>query len=284
MAEPAIRPDLLSAYVDGEVSPEEAARISRAAAAEPAIARQIAVLQAMRAQVAAIGAEIAPVPMRMPAPPPPRRLRAGLLSAVLTVVAVAGLALWQADARRPFAGVDQPGLALAGDPDLGPDLDRMIAAYDAWARQAPQALPAEGNPGEDQSADQSGDPRLTRLIEATGLQLVRYSEGALSAGHPASEADYLGPKGCRLSLFEVASAPGAVPDPGLVIAADGSLRIARWTAESRYVLLSRGMDPDRFATIARSLVTATSRPSPKGGADDGDLLAVLSVAHQHCIG
>lgn len=278
MAEPAIRPDLLSAYVDGEVSPEDAARISRAAATEPAIARQIAVLQALRAQVAAIGADIGPI--RMPAPPAPRRLRAGLLAAVLTAVAVAGLALWQVDARRPLAGVDQPGLALAGDPYLG----RMIAAYDAWARQAPQALPVEGNPGEDQSADQSGDPRLTRLIEATGLRLVRYSEGALSAGHPASEADYLGPKGCRLSLFEVASAPGAVPDPGLVIAADGSLRIARWTAESRYVLLSRGMDPDRFATIARSLVTATSRPSPKGGADDGDLLAVLSVAHQHCIG
>lgn len=125
-----------------------------------------------------------------------------------------------------------------------------------------------------------------RLIAATGLQLVRYEAAAPTAGRPASEADYVGPKGCRLSVFETAAAPGslgapgALSDPALSIESSGSLLIARWAAQGRYVLISRGMDQERFATIARSLATATAHP----GADDGDLLAVLSVAHQHCVG
>lgn len=270
MAEPAIDPDLLSAYVDGEATPEEAARISRAAAAEPAIARQIAVLQTMRAHVAGIGEDFGPVPIQEPMRPARHRGRhfAGLLAAAASGAAlVAGIALWQGEGFRPAAALDPSVRIVADDPDLG----RMIAAYDDAARQVDAAQPAEA------AAD---NQRLTDLIGATGLRLVRFDGLTLGDGRTASEAVYLGPKGCRLSLFETVPAPGATTDPGLLISESGTLHVAQWQAQSRYVLVSRGMDAMRFTTIARSLATATTRHD----AEDGDLVAALSVAHQHCVG
>lgn len=43
--------ETLSAYVDGELSPKEAARVGQAVAADPVLARQVSVLQALRAEI-----------------------------------------------------------------------------------------------------------------------------------------------------------------------------------------------------------------------------------------
>jgi hypothetical protein len=120
--------------------------------------------------------------------------------------------------------------------------------------------------------------RLAELVSATGLRLDRTAGLRLPSGKIATEIDFLGAKGCRLSLFEVLADPEEAVTSTLTIEAEGDLLLAGWGGTSRYFLVSRGMDPTRFTTIASALSTAVIR-SP---AEDGDLVAMLSVAHQHC--
>ncbi len=267
MTEPPVPAELLSAYVDDETTPDETARIRRMALSDPGLARRIAVLRSLRLGVAAIGADAPAVPIQRPEPVSGRGTGRGGVGWVLTGIAVA-LVIALVGVRVLPLWV--PGGSETAAVHASSDLKRMIAAYDSQGQtQASGAVPAGAE-----------DARLSALIGTAELRFTGASVIDLGAGRVAREEDYLGPKGCRLGLFRLPAPAQGAAGPGLTIEATGNLQIASWTADLQYVMISRRMDTARFAMIAGSLSTATGR----SGTSDSDLMAVLSVAHQHCVG
>ncbi|MFA7415890.1 MAG: hypothetical protein WC048_15550 [Rhizobium sp.] len=262
--------ETLSAYVDGELSPKEAARVGQAVAADPVLARQVSVLQALRAGVSAIGGEAGPVQVDALEPKTRRfggrRLAGFATVAMLSLSPAAGILFFQPaemEGDRVLAGSH-----LASTSDV--DLRRMAKAYESWGAPASQG----------DATVAPTDPRLSRMIAATGLRLVETGSVTLQSGITASQANYIGPNSCRLSLFEI-PASGTVPaTTPLVIETLNDLQIARWSAARHYVVISHDMNHARFAAIAGSLTTATQRD----GVNDNNLIAVLSLAREHCLG
>ncbi|RVL96319.1 anti-sigma factor family protein, partial [Sinorhizobium meliloti] len=68
MTENDLNPDILSAYVDGELEPEEASRVARLIASDEAVARRAAKLSEMKAAVAGMAPEIVVVTVPRPRP------------------------------------------------------------------------------------------------------------------------------------------------------------------------------------------------------------------------
>ncbi|TPE50946.1 hypothetical protein [Amaricoccus solimangrovi] len=256
----------LSAYVDGELAPGQAARIARIAASDPETARRVAILRSLRAGVAAIGEETARVDVEAIRGRMVRRRNARWLGAATAAAAVLALGLGLAGWQSMTPASPERGAAAGGV--VSGDVARMVAAHDAWVAGA--APPAAAPPPD----------RLSALIGATGLRLVRSGRLPLADGRAAGQTDYLGAHGCRLSLFR---AEDAAPRPArerLVVEIEGDLRLASWSAGRDYHLVSRGMDVPRFATIASALMAATRRE----GGDEGEPLALLSGAHRPCLG
>lgn len=257
MTEDQISPELLSAYVDGELAADEAAVIARRAARDPALARQLATLQELRAGVAAIADNVV-LPRQPPAArrhaPWPRRLTA---AAVLGVM-VAGAGWWALE--RVTAPHGDAGATLAG----------MVESHDAWRDSPTQALLPAG----------IASARTTALMAATGLELVHEEIVGLPDGRTARHSGYLGSNGCRVSLFELPGSDGRASLSTLAFAENDDLLHASWqTVETRYVLLARKMDSVRFATIASSVRAATQSAVE----DENDLIAALEGARQRCL-
>lgn len=255
MAEHDTPPDMLSAYVDGELSAADSARIAWRAASEPRIARQIAMLQEIRAGVGSLEKEVvllqgAPVPAR-------RRLSR---TAALVAAAVLGVALaggWWFGTQAPFSGADAT-------------LSDMIARYDAWAdTQAAQLQPASG-----------ASAGAAALMQATGLVLVHEESIDLPGGGTARHSGFLGDNGCRVSVFKHPLEAAADMPASMTLLGQGDLLKAQWTVgRNRYVIVARDMDSVRFATIARSMRSA----SEAQWARDSELIAALEGARQRCV-
>jgi hypothetical protein len=115
-------------------------------------------------------------------------------------------------------------------------------------------------------------------MRETGLSLVRELALPIDEGRIATHFAFLGPKGCRLSLFETAASK---ENPaGLDISITGGLLSARWAdAERDYTLVTRNMDRMRFAVIANAVYDATR----SRGAVDPQLLANVREARQPCV-
>ncbi len=257
MTEPPIGPETLNAYVDRELPPAAAARIARRAAREPGLAAQIATLQELRAGVAAIAPETVPLrPERSPG-----RLwgaRAGLAAALAALTITLAAGLWQAGPER------------AAPADTAP-LARLVAEYDAWHDTRPaRALPRD-----------IASPRMTALMEATGLALVHEDRIALADGTELRHSGFLGERDCRISLFEMPRTASGFDQPALALHGPASLMQASWTsARTRHILIARDMDKVRFATIADTLREATR----SFDGDDAALIARLDAARQRCVG
>ncbi len=262
--------ETLSAYVDGELSPKEAARVGRAVAADSVLAQQVSVLQALRAGVSAIGGDVEPVQVDALRPKPSRlggrRLAGFATVAMLSLSPALGLLVFQSTEVEGDRVLTVPRPAPKSDADLL----RMAGAFEAWRTEA--------SPGH--TVVRPTDPRLSSLIAATGLRLVETDSVALHSGTTASQANYVGPNSCRLSLFETSLSGTPSPTARLVIETLNDFQIARWSAAQHYVLISRDMNHARFAAIAGSLATATQRD----GVNDNNLIAVLSAAREHCLG
>lgn len=236
---PGISWDRLSAYVDDELSPGEAADVAAAVARDPRLAEQVATLSRLRA-----------VTRRLPpeAPPPalvlPRRRRAVAppLAAALVLAGCIGLLAWRL--ATPAAAPDA-GLAAAA------------AAHRHWIEERSGEAPA-GRIQVDLAAARS---RHLPDLGASALDLAYLSldptsrEGGLLAG-------YRGPHGCRVGLW---MAPHARHWGEAPATADRyGLRIRAWsTAQADYALLSRGMDParlDRLAGVVARLTRERQAP------------------------
>lgn len=225
--------DILNAYVDGELDSASAARVARAAAQKPEIARQIAAISQLKAATAA-GAE-APPPIELPAV---RQWPVVRVAAVVAVALLGGLAALfayqmasQEEAWLVQARADHIEWANTSRIDDAQTLDaRTFLA--GMRRLGPQPyVPDLSSAGLRRDAVRYLPPTADR-------------PGALHAG-------YTGTRGCRISLWIVADAERGVARLDHRETATGTVYF--WLADGlRYVLLSSGMEPARFALVAKA--------------------------------
>jgi hypothetical protein len=243
MIRPPFADESLNAYVDGELSPDEAAELARHAARDPALAARIARFHRLKAAVAGIAPPVTPplIPSRRG---PVARWHLPLALAACLALAVGAAALWRAPAAAPSA---------------------EVALHDTWA-----ASGAEG------AAE--APVWLAAVIEASGLRLVRRAQLSSRNGTTSVHYGFVGTNRCRLSFFEMPAPRG--PDSALTLLVQGNLRSARWQAgDQAYLVIARDMDATRFAAIVAALSEATnSRTVP-----EEEQIALLRAARQRCL-
>lgn len=214
--------EALNAYVDGELSPDAAAAVAAAIAADKALAARVATLTRLRA-----------VSRRLAAPAKAERPRhrpgwkpVALAASLAAVLVAAGLS-WS---LRPTPGSEVNAAVAANETwlaaDLHPDASEVMKA--AAAASVAGALPD---------------------LSAAGLQLVYLSSQPFDAGE-AIFAGYQGPHGCHLGLWKAAPGSETVRS-ALAAPSQAGLPVHQWTAgNARYVLVGHGMDAQRFDRMA----------------------------------
>lgn len=258
------RPDwmALNAYVDGELTPDAAARVARAAGADPDIASQISVLYRLKGGLKdALPSAPPDLVALLPAPLPRRGWRgllvAGALAGSLAAVAVGIGFRGQAPAVDLFATVRTTHADWIRA-DGGGALAPTPAVLDALA--------------------QFGRLPLLPDLAAAGLDLARVETLDTASGNLLHVA-YRGHHGCHLSLFVVAG-PGLAAPPQAAGAAM-ERRYAWGVADLSYLLYAQGMDPARFDFIAAKVEQATRAFAPLNPLDR-EQLASNTRESAHC--
>lgn len=166
--------EALNAFVDGELSPDERARIAARIAAEPSLARAHATLAQLRAGIADYAATAEPPVL----PAQPGRMRWPVAAAAAMMVALlSGVMLVHLHSERPIA----------------------VATVTGADDEAIQRVSLGGKP-------------MIPDLSTAGLTLVRVDRGSGSPlDHLV--AYYTGPRGCRLELHvrPLGSAPIVAP-------------------------------------------------------------------------
>ena len=215
----------LNAYVDDELSAKEKAAVAEDIAADPELARGVAVLQALKAELAEFPQNKTAKGTRPGGGPMPSSLPRWLSAACVAFLLV-GAAFF---AERLF----QPGQ------------DPLLAQHMAWAQTEPPVNVAAPDAGVVSAFFGSQLPSL----EPFGLRLNTVNLTALHSGEEVLHAGYIGRRGCRVSLFLLPAGTEASRLDGLegLLHAEGE--VGRWT----YHLLAQDMNAARFALIARAL-------------------------------
>lgn len=213
----------LNAYVDGELSAREKAAVAEEIAGDPSLARAVALLQGIKAELS-----------EFPGSAPARRRRGGRFPLPLVPwLSAACLALLVA------------GGAIVASQLTTPETSALLAQHQEWADTAqPGGAPA---PAVGVARAFFG-PQLPSL-EPFGLRLDSAGLVSLADGEEALHAGYVGQRGCRISLFLLPpdSASDDLALPAEILQASG--QAGSW----RYRLLAQDMDSARFALIAAAL-------------------------------
>ena len=246
--------ETLSAYVDGELDPPEAARIARLVASDERVAREVAKLTEMKEAVAALSPDV--VLVHVDAPGRRRWNSLPVALAACLFAALLGGMIWLG---WPAGGDGQAAqAAMLADAGL---------RHDAWV----------GAAGDDPAPVAAAPGVFAPELLAAGLSLAKVERQIEIAGRPAAHAGDVGTRGCRLSLFEMGD--GEILPDVLMLGNAGTLQWATWrTGGARYLMVARHMDESRFATIGGVLRTMTE----SRGARSEDVIARLSEARQPC--
>lgn len=253
MTENDIDPEILSAYIDGELEPEEASRVARLIACDEGVARRAARLSEVKAAVAGMAPEIVVVTVQRPRPV--SRWMLSLAAGACVLLIVSGVT-WFGLARMP-AGL--PAEAAVRDAAL---------EHAAWIEGSftPPMLPASA----------PAEVFAPEMI-AAGLTPA-FVRGASVDGEAATHTGYVGRSGCRLSLFRIARPH---PGNGFDMASEEGLLHASWSDDTTsFLLVARGMDEARFAFLAGAL-KLTSEGDGRG---KREIIASLGAMHQPCVG
>lgn len=227
----------LNRYVDGELSPDEAATVAEAVARSPELAREIAALTALKA---AVGDAAPSYPGRLDDAPRPRR--AWLWLATAASMLVVGLLLstvWFNGLHRPA-----PGHELA-----------LQLHLDWAARQGRDETMEPTRVGLD-ALQLAYVPDLTQVeLAFDGVRQVDVRGGrGLHVG-------YLGPRGCAVSLV-VFREPGRRNAPLAAFEYPDHTAWSWMVGGASFYLLAPRMDPDRLAGIARVVQRLTRARLP----------------------
>lgn len=251
---------MLNAYVDGELEPDQAAKVAAALADDREAAAQVATLTRLRATVKAASPVPAPPPLALPRARPRMSRWASWAAAACLALVVGATSL----------GI---GLRTADNSSLS----AAIAAHQLWLTQsAPGTPPRLGV--ELAGAEAGALPDLS----LAALRLVHLSldpAGRLGGGMLAG---YVGPNGCRVGLW-IAPVEAALPSQPAVQDRDG-LAIRAWRGErASYALLGRGIDPARLDGIA-ALVARITRDEPGVPREQVAALAEARSVGPACVG
>lgn len=228
--------EMLNAYVDGELDAAAAAEVARAVAKAPALALEVAALSHLRSAVAD---SVEVPPLSVPEPPSTKSRRAAIAASIAFAVFIAGSVLVSNLERNDDAGW----------------LARAWQIHHGWSR--------EGETAQNRAA-----LLLAQYAEAVpGAYMPDLSASRLSLVHAAVFSftekrrvlliGYRGTRGCKISLlvFPSLGAMGEALSPF----SDRKNEAYGWRAGTLgYLIMSDGMDSDRFRLLAES-VRQTSR-------------------------
>ena len=240
----------LNAYVDGELSPDDAAEVARSIARDPEAASAAAALASLKSSLL----DQAEAPEDFDLLPPTRTskrtgaLQAGhmVAAAAVLVACVAVAALyqwnWKGTATNDLAWHEQAA-----------DIHRVWATATLDERPPSLTIPALG-------ALSVGEVRVPDLSDS-GLTPILLEPVSGLGGLEGYRIGYGGSRGCRLSLF-VLQGEGRIPAE-LSALRSGGLQVLGWRHNSaRYLLLADGMAEARFSLIARTLKALTANWQP----------------------
>jgi anti-sigma factor RsiW len=238
MSERQIGFEKLNAYVDGELDAAGAAEVARAVAEDPGLAREVAALTRLRSAVAE-SVEAPPLGIDLPRSDGGRRAAIAACAALVMFIAASVL-------------VSDPGRDRRAE-----WLARSWQIHRDWSvdAAAAQSRPASLNRFRRHAPELPG--AYVPDLSASRLSLVHSVVTPFTGSHKALLAGYRGTRGCKISLLIFPSVRAL--GEALSFFLDGDNEAYGWqTGKLGYVILSDGMDSDRFRLLAES-VRETSR-------------------------
>jgi len=228
--------EMLNTYVDGELDAAAAAEVAKAVAEDPTLAREIAALSRLRSAVAE---SVEAPPLSVPQPSPSAGRGMAVAASIGFALFVAGSVLmsgldrnlgseWHSRAWQIHRGWSIDGMTAQTRSPL------LLAQYD-------DALPGAYVPD----------------LSASRLSLMHVAVVPFPREQRALLAGYRGTRGCKISLlvFRSLGELGEILNPFH----DDKNEAYSWRAGTLgYVIMSDGMDSDRFRLLAES-VRHTSR-------------------------
>jgi len=230
--------DLLNAYVDGELDAAQAAKVARAVADDPALAREVAALSRLRLAVTE-GMETPDIAL----PQSVRSRRIPTIAASVALLLFLGGTAFLSGMDRPTAGVGW--LAEAWQSHL---------TWSAAQAAAPGTLVRVHQAG---SFANAYVPDLT----ASRLTLIHSEVRAMAGGGQALLAGYRGTRGCKVSLI-VFPAKGDLIETLRPFHRDGQEAYGWRVGRLDYLMLSDGMESRRFGLLAESVHAGSRRHAP----------------------
>ncbi|MDH5410040.1 MAG: hypothetical protein OEY16_01520 [Alphaproteobacteria bacterium] len=253
--------ELLSAYVDGELTPTESACMADAIARDPRLATRVALLTRVKYSLSDLAVE-PPDGIPLPDSRWSRPMLAIAASVGLFVAVMSGI--------------------MTGFLDFGADrggwYQRAAATHAEWAQEpaAPGAREIDANlylASVDRLHLSFQAPDLTSAnLRLTYLRFYEAVENSTAAMHMG----YTGQHGCRLTMW-VTRAPSSL-GTDLTEVRDGKTRSFRWRAgKVAYALFATGMAEQRFTTIADKVHQATR---VMHGFDDETRMALNDISRK----
>lgn len=251
----------LNAYVDGELSPPEAADMAAAAAHDPQLAQAIATLTRLKAATHSDLVGKSKDAPSLQAKSPGRVRRASgwkwpfALAASLVIAVLVGTAVWRElpppENSRVWitAAQEQHQEWLASATEV--THESRSALYDA---SGAQDLPLE--------ISINGVTGYAPDLSPTGMRITRFSSFPSENGE-GFFVGYRGENGCQLSLT-IGPAPDAL-DNALSVTWDGDKRAtAHWrVGETAYAAVAHKMDHRRFEKLTAYLEQVTREAGPQ---------------------
>ncbi len=249
----------LNAYIDGELSPQDDARIARAIARDPAIAAQVAALTRLKSALSGLAEES---PRTVVLPDPHRSIRWLGIAASLGLLVALGVVMLTLFA--PFGGQADDWYREA------------MTEHVLWASDParPDAREVDANLFL-ASVERFGLPVQTPDLGSAGLRLtyLQYfpqTDTAIAALH----LGYTGRRGCKVTLWVSAAPDGLATE--LLESRHDDLRGFRWrSGETAYALFATGMAESRFTVIANKVYEATRQ---QRGFDEETRMALRSAS------
>ena len=229
MDEQAMSWERLNAYVDGELAPPDAAAVASAVAHDLGLARRIATLAALKANVAGLSTDVAPpyVTRERATKTTGTARRLAAIAATLALVAGMGSAIWLATSRP-----------------RSEDMSAALMAHRPWLTGS--EAPATAALSIDLAGARSG--ALPDLSPAS-LRLVRLDVKPEPARNGEVFAGYEGPNGCRVGLWVSPAGSTNAVEP--IRTAKNGISIRAWrNGDLGYAVVGVGIDEARLDLIA----------------------------------
>ncbi|WP_282608809.1 hypothetical protein [Pelagibius sp. Alg239-R121] len=246
----------LNAYVDGELSPNEAADVARKIARDPEAAAAAASLSSLKSSLLE-DAETSDEFELFPQVATPLKANALwqashlVAAAAILVVCIAVGALYQWSWTGTGEGLSN--VAATAWYRQATDIHQEWAVATANERPPSLTITATGNMS-------AAEIRIPDLSDS-GLVPILLEPVSQLGAMDGYRVGYGGSRGCRISLFVLQGA-GEIPDH-LAELQDGVPQVYAWRHdEARYLLLAEGMAGPRFQLIARTLKNVTAKWQP----------------------